>query len=210
MSGIASPGRPQPRRTTHAGQIAMPIAHDRRVHEVAEHVACHQRRQCRVEVVHIGQSAAQHDHVRVEQVDHMRQPARQPIGMAFERNLRPRLTSGGAGWGSPDASCAPLAVAVARPATGRRPRSRGNRGDRTSIAGPASSSRGQGSGLWPHSPATWLRPRARRSTTTPPPQPVPRMTPNTTRVRRRRRRSLPRARSSWRRSPPALHGRAAR
>ena len=48
--------------------------------------------------------------------------------------------------------------------------------------GPGTSSgRGQGSGLWPHSPVTWLRPRMTLpSTTTPPPQPVPRMTPNTT------------------------------
>ena len=45
-----------------------------------------------------------------------------------------------------------------------------------------SSSRGQGRGLWPHSPPMPLAPSITRpSTTTPPPTPVPRITPNTTR-----------------------------
>ncbi len=48
--------------------------------------------------------------------------------------------------------------------------------------GCTSSGRAHGSGVWPHSPPMPLAPSMTlRSTTTPPPQPVPRMTPNTTR-----------------------------
>ena len=49
-------------------------------------------------------------------------------------------------------------------------------------AGPGrSSSRGHGSGLWPHSPAIAFAPVSTRPPTTmPPPTPVPRITPNTT------------------------------
>ena len=44
-----------------------------------------------------------------------------------------------------------------------------------------SSSRGAGSGMWPHSPPMALTPSTRRPcTTTPPPTPVPRITPKTT------------------------------
>ena len=59
----------------------------------------------------------------------------------------------------------PVLAAVARRARAARP------------------SAGQGSGLWPHSPAMALGPvQTRPSRTTPPPTPVPRMTPKTTRA----------------------------
>ena len=111
----------------------MLVAHDRRLHEVAEHVARDQRRQRRVEMLHVGQSAAQHDHVGVEQVDHVRQPARQPVGVPIERRLRARIARGGTGR---DAG----GVVRARrrrnraPARGRRSRSPGSPNGRTSNA----------------------------------------------------------------------------
>ena len=68
-----------------------------------------------------------------------------------------------------------------RRARGRRGRSRGSPAGRTSSAGrDAPPPSIQGSGLWPHSPATRLRPsNSARRATTPPPTPVPRMTAKT-------------------------------
>ena len=84
-----------------------------------------------------------------------------------------------------------LARARARgPARGRARRgtSRCSRGCRSSTPGPGHSPRrGQGSGLWPHSPATALGPTSTRpSTAMPPPVPSPRS---------RRTRRAPRARA---------------
>ena len=51
----------------------------------------------------VGQTAAQHDHLRIDQIDDMGQAARQPVLVAIQRGQRRRLASLGAGldflWG---------------------------------------------------------------------------------------------------------------
>ena len=73
-------------------------------------------------------------------------------------------------------------VAVAREGRDRRHRSPGSRACRTSTGCRGFRlRRGQGSGVWPHSPAMRCGPRwTLPCMTMPPPQPVPRMTPKTT------------------------------
>ena len=75
----------------------MLVAHDWRLHEVAEYVARHQRRQCNGKVLHIGQAASEDDDVRIEQIDHLGHPTCEPVGVAIQRRLRARFTGGGAG-----------------------------------------------------------------------------------------------------------------
>ena len=136
----------------------MPVLQDRRVDHIAEHVAPQQPRQLGVEMRHVGQPAAQHDRVGIEQVDRPA-PARAPAGRRGGPGPPARVGSPAAARaGMRLASCASgpsQSRASAGPATqvSRQPRS-----CRTSNAGPGtSSSRGQGSGLWPHSPATRMR-----------------------------------------------------
>ena len=77
--------RPQPRGAAHARESPCLLLQDRRRDHVAEHVARQQPRQLGVEVLHVGQPAAQHDHVGIEQVDDLRQAARQAVGVARQR-----------------------------------------------------------------------------------------------------------------------------
>ena len=141
----------------------------------------------------------------IEQVDDLRQPARQPVGVAVQRGLRARFAGGGAGRDGRRRRARPGRRSRAR-ARGRRPRSPGSRAGRTSSAGPAirrAAARAAGCGPTRRrpgcGPASTLP-----STTMPPPQPVPRMTPNTTPLAGAGAVASPReGRSSWRRSPPA-------
>ncbi len=91
-----------------------------------------------------------------------------------------RVSPAAARAGMPEASCAP-SPSQSRASDGPAIQvSRQPRWPHQHCRPGSSSGCGQGSGLWPHSPVTWLRPRSTLpSTTTPPPQPVPRMTPNT-------------------------------
>ena len=56
-----------------------------------------QPRQLGIKVIHVGQPAAEDDGVGIEQVDHHRQPARQPVGVAVHRRMRCLVAGGGAG-----------------------------------------------------------------------------------------------------------------
>ena len=109
----------------------MPVAHDRRVDRVAEHVAPQQRRHPLVQMRHVGQPAAQHDHVGVQHVDDHRQPARQPVGMPLQRRLRAPRPRPQPAPAAAAASGAPPERGQARARQGRAP---GSRAARTSTA----------------------------------------------------------------------------
>ena len=222
-----SPGQKQSRQSAVIASAPAARARPRRARpdespwRVRQHRRVERRRRTRaapsargsrvVEMRHVRQAAAQHDHVGVEHVDDARQPARQPVGVAVERRLRAGVAGGRAGGDADRVQRRPVAVAVARREPGRRSRSPGSPRGRTSSAGPGISSRprpGQRVVAPLAGDRVGGRAAAGRRSTTPPPQPVPRMTPNTTPRRRRRRRSPPTARSSWRRWPPAPGGRA--
>ena len=96
--------------------------------------------------------------VGVDEVDDHGEAARQPVGVAGERRAGARLAGGGA---RRDAGGVARvgAVAVLREARGRRSASPGSCGGRTSRMGRGFRRRvGQGSGVWPHSPAMRWRP----------------------------------------------------
>ena len=137
-----------------------------------------QARHVVVEPVEVGQAAAEHDDVRVEDVDHLRQRSRQPLLVAraasprtrhrrcgarddlgrvedCRRRLRGRAP-GRAGEQRLDAA-APAAIALG-----------GWRARRAADCGPTRR-------RW-----RWRRRAPGHRTTMPPPTPVPRMTPNTT------------------------------
>ena len=73
----------------------MLVLHDRRCDDIAEHIAKDERRQRGVQVRHVGQSAAQHDDVGIQQVDDLRQSARHAVRMPGERRLRAGVAGGG-------------------------------------------------------------------------------------------------------------------
>ena len=75
----------------------MLVAPDRRVHEVGEHVAFHALRHLGIEVLHVGEPAAQHDHIGVEHIDDDGKAPCHAIDMPLQRRLRQRVPGGGAG-----------------------------------------------------------------------------------------------------------------
>ena len=62
---------------------------------VAEHMARDQRRQRLIQMIHVGQPAAEHDGIGIDQIDHRRQRPRQPVRMAIQRGLGPRIAGSG-------------------------------------------------------------------------------------------------------------------
>ena len=134
-------------------------------------------------MLHVRQPAAEHDRVGVEEVDDLREAARQPVGVPRQRRPRRARRRPRRGPGYRVRRARPGRRSRA-PARGPRATSRGSRAGRTSSAvraAPRGAARA--AELWPHSPRDrggGLR-CTRPSTTMPPPQPVPRMTPNTTR-----------------------------
>jgi hypothetical protein len=72
----------------------MAVAQDRRRDHVAERMRRDQPGQFGVQVIHIGQSAAEDDGIGIEQVDHHRQAAGQPVVVAGQ-GLGRRLVAGG-------------------------------------------------------------------------------------------------------------------
>ena len=125
--------------------------------------------------------AAEHDRVRVQKIDDLREPARQAVGVALERRPRPLVAARGPRRDGGRVAGA-RAVAVARetgagdhrleaavpPAPAARPRQLRREAARAAGCGPTP----RRSGAVPRAPCPW--------TTMPPPQPVPRITPNTT------------------------------
>ena len=159
-------------------------------------------------------ASAQHDDVGIQDVHDSRQGARHPVLVARQRGLRGRVARGRAahqlGHGAALARRALVVGATARDRTGT---SRCTPSCRSNTAGPGHSpSRGQGSGLWPHSPATALGPTStrpvHRDARRPSPSPRSRRTRRARRARRRP--SPPTGRSSSRRWPAGPGGRGAR
>src|SRR6185503_20195300 len=68
----------------HAAGVAVAIAGEARGDVVREHVPAPQPRHFRVERLHVGHAAAEHDDVGVEDVDHAGQGPRQPLAVAPE------------------------------------------------------------------------------------------------------------------------------
>ena len=160
------------------------VAQHRRGDHVAEHVAPHQRAAAaRYRCVHVGQPAAQHDHVGVEQV-RPPAPARAPAGRHAGPAPPARAASPAAARaGMPLASCAP------GPSQSRASAGAGDqRLQAAPLAAPAMRARGfppasaRAAGCGPTRRRCGAgRGTTRPSTTMPPPQPVPMMTPNTVR-----------------------------
>ncbi len=88
---------PEPGSAANAGRIAVLVAHNRGRDGIAEHISRDAARKFRIKVAHVRQAAAQHDDVRVEYIDHHRQPARQPVGVAVDRRDRSLVTRSSAG-----------------------------------------------------------------------------------------------------------------
>ena len=77
----------------------MQAAHEARAHRLpdpaAEDEICPPLRHVRQQPVQPREPAAEHDHVRVEQVHHLRQRACQPVLVALQAGLRQRIAAGG-------------------------------------------------------------------------------------------------------------------
>ena len=65
--------RPQPRGAADSARISMFGRKNVRARFLAEHVILRSRREIPIEAFDSRQSAAQHDDVRIEKIDHMRQ-----------------------------------------------------------------------------------------------------------------------------------------
>ena len=97
----------------------------RRAHGVGEHVAIPDRGHGGVQALELGQAAAEHDRLRIEQIDHRGEPARQAQLVAAQRRLGRRIADRRSG---DDRRRVPLDPGRARdslgPARGRTARSR--------------------------------------------------------------------------------------
>src|SRR5439155_7277140 len=87
--------RPQPRGTAHAACVTVDVLQQTRVDAVGKRPRAPQLRYVDVKRFDIGQAAAEHDRVRVENIHHMRQRAGEPLFVAPEgRSARRAATSG--------------------------------------------------------------------------------------------------------------------
>ncbi len=64
---------------------------DRRFTFAAKHPLLHQLRNGGVQTIHVAHSTAQDNHIRVEDIDHVRQRFCQPHFVATERQFRHRI-----------------------------------------------------------------------------------------------------------------------
>ena len=177
---------PQPRRATHTARVAVLRADQARDDMVRENVPRPEPRHALVEAIDVRQPAAEHDDVRIDEVDDAAERARHAIFVSFEGRDRQRVapTAARAAISSAVMSgCPGLSKGSRAPAPAPTETSRCNRFARNSRRPGDSTPRAAGSGLCPHSPPMALAPTSTcRSITTPPPVPVPMITPNTTRA----------------------------
>lgn len=75
---------PQPGRTAHSARIAVFRHNHRRVCLASEYVLLQSPGHVLIQLRHLRHSASQHNHIRIQQVDHLRQTARQPVFVTLQ------------------------------------------------------------------------------------------------------------------------------
>src|SRR5207248_7364799 len=70
LASLVVGGRPEPRGSTDAARVAMGRADESSVHAIRENPCGPQLGHAYVESVDVRQSPAEHDHIRIEHVDH--------------------------------------------------------------------------------------------------------------------------------------------
>ena len=176
----ATARRRRGRRSNRHARRARPASRPRR----KTHSARSARSSSVVERGDVGEAAAEHDDVGIDDVDDRRQPARQAGPIERRDRRRPRRRR-------PRAAAAivcgvarePVARRIRARAPGRTERSRCSRSGRNSRVAPAFAVAAPGQRIMaPFAGDAVAARTSLPSTTRPPPTPVPRMTPKTTRA----------------------------
>jgi len=97
--------RPQPRRPTHSTRVAVYVGYNARPHRVREYISRKQLGHRIGKQRQIGHSAAEHDDVRIKNVDQPGKCASETIVISRESLLRARFPLGGSDDDRPAGHC---------------------------------------------------------------------------------------------------------